>query len=310
MGFEVKCFAPATFANLGVGFDILGMAVGGLGDIVTLRQTDTNTVEVTKITGDGGQLPIEPAKNTAAISANYVRNQLGIADGIAIEIEKGLPLASGLGSSAASAVAAAYAANALFGNQLPTEALLPACLEAEAAVSGRHADNVAPALLGGILLIGGIEAHELHSLPIPANLHLALVTPDVAVPTVEARAVLPKQIPLKQMVHQNKAIALLMHALYTDDLELLVSAMTQDEVVEPARQHLIPYFAKAREVALATGALGMVISGAGPTLAILADSPEIAQISGAAVQTIYQQSGIAARLHVAQPDIEGARLLI
>lgn len=309
MDSEVRCFAPATFANLGVGFDILGMAVGGLGDIVTLRHTDTNTVEVTQITGDGGQLPTDPTKNTAAIAANYVRQQLGITTGVAIEIEKGLPLASGLGSSAASAVAAAYAANALFGNQLATTELLPACLEAEAAVSGRHADNVAPALLGGILLIGGLSANELHSLPIPTNLHLALVTPDVAVPTVEARAVLPQQVPLKQMVHQNKAVALLMHALYTDDLELLVSAMTQDEVVEPARQHLIPHFAHAREVALENGALGMVISGAGPTLGILTDNAEVAQKSGTAVQALYQQSDIAARLQVIQPSPEGARLL-
>ncbi len=309
MGAEVKCFAPATFANLGVGFDILGMAVAGLGDVVTLRSIENDTIEVTKITGDGGRLPTDPTKNTAAISANYVRQQLGITTGISIEIEKGLPLASGLGSSAASAVAAAYAANELFGNQLSTKELLPATLEAEAAVSGRHADNVGPALLGGILLIGGIEPDELYSLPIPANLHLALVTPDVAVPTVEARAVLPKQIPLKQMVHQNKSVALLMHALYTNDLELLVEAMTQDEVIEPARQHLIPHFYQAREVALANGALGMVISGAGPTLGILTDNATTAQICGQAVQALYDQSGITARLHVAQPDQHGARLV-
>lgn len=309
MGGEVKAFAPATFANIGVGFDILGMAVDGLGDTVTLRHTETDTVEVTQIIGDGGKLPTDPAKNTAAISANYVRQQLGITTGIAIEIAKGLPLASGLGSSAASAVAAAYAANALFGNQLSTGELLPACLEAEEAVSGRHADNVAPALLGGILLIGGLEPNELHSLPIPSNLHLALVTPDVAVPTVEARAVLPQQIPLKQMVHQTKAVALLMHAFYTDDLELLVSAITADEVVEPARQHLIPHFTKAREVALANGALGMVISGAGPTLSVLTSSAENARLSGNAVQALYQEAGIAARLQITRPAPQGARLL-
>lgn len=309
MGTEVKCFAPATFANLGVGFDILGMAVAGLGDIVTLRSIEDDAVEITQITGDGGRLPTDPMKNTAAISANYVRQQVGVTTGIAIEIEKGLPLASGLGSSAASAVAAAYAANELFGKQLSTRELLSATLEAEAAVSGRHADNVGPALLGGILLIGGIDPDKLYPLPIPANLYLALVTPDVAVPTVEARAVLPKQISLQQMVHQNKAVALLMHALYTDDLELLVKAMTQDEVVEPARQHLIPHFAEARDAALDNGALGMVISGAGPTLGILTDKAETAQVCGKAVQNVYAQMSIMARLHVAQPDKQGARLV-
>lgn len=304
---SVTAFAPATVANLGAGFDILGMAVEGLGDTVTIRRSD-NDVTVSKIIGDGGQLPTDPAKNTAAIAARYVRDQLGITAGMAIEIDKGLPLASGLGSSAASAVAAAFAANALFGSQLDTAALLPATLEAEATVSGRHADNVAPSLLGGILLITGVEAADLHPLPVPDNFFVALVTPDIAVPTAEARAVLPKQVPLSDAVAQTKAVGLVVHALYKNDVVLLAHAMQSDILIEPARKHLIPHFDDARETAVANNGLTSVISGAGPTLCIPATSEMDARQAGTAVQNLYIVRGIAAQLHVARPSLTGAVL--
>lgn len=306
---SVTAFAPATVANLGAGFDILGMAVEGLGDTVTIHRTESG-VRVSKITGDDGQLPTDPDKNTAAIAARYVRDQLCIGDGMAIEIHKGLPLASGLGSSAASAVAAAFAANALFGNQLDTAALLPATLEAEAMVSGRHADNVAPSLLGGILLITGIETSDLHPLPVPVDFYVALVTPDIAVPTAEARSVLPKQVPLSDAITQTKAIGLLIHALYSNNIELLAHAMQSDVLIEPARRHLIPHFDDARQIAIANGGLTSVISGAGPTLCIPATNEADARKAGEAVQNLYIERGIAARLHVSCPSPTGAVLKI
>jgi homoserine kinase len=304
---SVTAFAPATVANLGSGFDILGMAVEGLGDTVTIHRTESG-LTVTKITGDNGKLPRDPDQNTAAIAARYVRDQLGITDGMSIEIEKGLPLASGLGSSAASAVAAACAANALFGNQMNTADLLPATLEAEAIVSGRHADNVAPSLLGGILLITGIETSALHPLPVPDDFYVALVTPDIAVPTAEARAVLPKHVKLSDTISQTKAVSLLIHALYTDDVQLLAHAMQSDVIIEPARKHLIPHFDEARQTAIANNGLTSVISGAGPTLCIPATSEGYARQAGEAVQNLYVERGIAARLHVSRPSPTGAML--
>ncbi len=303
---SARAFAPATVANLGPGFDILGMAVTGIGDIVTARLGSLPGTTVTKITGDDGKLPFEATRNTAAIAAEYVRQQIRPDVGIELEIEKGLPLASGLGSSAASAAAGAVATNALLGNSLSQLDLLPACLEAEATVSGRHADNVGPALLGGIVLVTGITPNCLFPLPIPDGLHFALVTPDVAVPTAQARAVLPKEVPFSKMVSQTKAVAQLMHGLYSSNLELLVAAMAEDGIIEPARQHLIPYFALARDTALAYGAQACIISGAGPTLCIVAPTAELAEKSGAAVQGVYVSHGIGAIYRVAQVAARGA----
>jgi homoserine kinase len=282
------------------------MAVTGLGDTVIAHRAATPGVTIKRISGDGGKLPLDPAQNTAAIAADFVRRQVQPNAGVELEIEKGLPLASGLGSSAASAVAAAVATNALLGSPLLPMDLLPACLEAEAAVSGRHADNVAPALLGGIVLVTGVERGDLYPLPVPANLYFALVTPDVAVATADARAVLPKTVPLPTVVQQTKALAQLIHALHTGDLPLLAKAMAGDAIVELARAHLMPHFARARQTAVEHGALACIISGAGPTLCILAPGQREAGNIGEVVCAMYVAQGIGATCHIAQPSLRGA----
>src|SRR5450631_578215 len=210
----VEVFAPATIANLGIGFDILGLALAEPYDTIYAERSDDPGITIESITGDGGKLPLDPSKNTAGIAASYVLDQLMIqSHGVKLRIHKGLPLESGMGSSAASAAGAAVAVNALFGNLLRREELLLACVEAEASVSGRHADNVAPALLGGIVLITGLTPDEIYKLPVPENLVLALVTPQVAVATAAARAALPKTIPLATFVEQSAFVALLVSAI-------------------------------------------------------------------------------------------------
>ncbi len=184
-----RAFAPATVANVGVGFDILGLAVQGLGDTVEVELRDAPGAVIVSIEGDEGRLPVDAEKNTAAVAAQAVLKTLNAQQGVGIRLYKGLPLNSGLGSSAASAVAAAVAVNALLGEPLAKAALLPACLEGEARVSGYHADNAGPSLLGGITLIAGTDASRIYHLPVPDNLHLALITPAVDVPTAQARAV-------------------------------------------------------------------------------------------------------------------------
>ncbi len=306
---RAEAFAPATMANLGVGFDILGLALFEPGDIVQVECSDEPGVRMIRVEGDGGKLTYEPTKNTACVAANSVLKRLGQTQGVSIVLKKQLPLASGLGSSAASAVAAAVAVNALFGQPLTFEELLPACLDGEAAVSGYHADNVAPCLFGGITLVTGVRADQIRRLPIPAGMHLALVTPNVEVPTVLARSVLPQNVSLKQMVAQTAAVARLMDALYRNDIEAMAAAMEEDGVVEPARAHLMPLLLEMRVVAKQAGAMGLVISGAGPTLCAICDTKEIAQTVAEAMKMRYAEAGISSMIQQTSIAPEGARIL-
>ena len=305
----VRAFAPATVANLGAGFDILGMAVQGPGDSVEVALRAKPGVTLLSVEGDDGLLPLEPERNTATVAAAAVLRLAGADAGVEVRLHKGLPLNSGLGSSAASAVAAALATNACLGEPLQRAQLLPACLEGEAAVSGWHADNVAPALLGGICLIAGTEAGQIRQLPVPPELLLALVTPAVDVPTKLAREVLPQKVNMKQMVAQTAAVARLIAALFEGDLPALATAMEADGVVEPARASLMPLLYEARSAAKVAGALGLVISGAGPTLCSVCDDESIAQAVVNALGPVYESAGIDCAARVSRVDSAGARLL-
>ncbi len=302
----VEATANATMANLGVGFDILGMALAEPFDTVRAERVPEGGVQIAAITGDEGKLSRDPTRNTAGIAAAYVLRQIGATEGVSLSLHKGLALASGLGSSAASAVAAAVAVNALFGEPLSRADLLAACLEGEAAVSGRHADNVAPSLFGGITLVMGLTADAIHRLPIPPNLHLALATPAIAVPTAEARAVLPANVPLKAMISQTAHVALLVRALHTGDIALLGAAMEGDGIVEPARAHLMRGLTEVRAAARACGAAGTLISGAGPTLCSVCETADGAARVAAAMRAIYAEMGLAASIRVTVPAAQGA----
>lgn len=306
---SAEAFAPATVANLGVGFDILGLALREPGDRVRVEHRDQPGAVITDIEGDGGKLPRDPEKNTACIAANSVLKTLGVSSGVAITLHKHLPLASGLGSSAASAVAAAVAVNALFGEPLTRPELLPACLDGEAAVSGYHADNVGPSLLGGITLITGTSSDQIHNLPVPEGVYLALVTPDVAVPTAEARAVLPKMVNLHDMVAQTGAVARLVDAIYRADVRGLATVMEQDCIIEPARAHLMPKLIEVREAAKRAGALGLVISGAGPTLCAVCDDEKVSELVAAAMKNVYDMVGVQSTARHTRIAVKGAQVL-
>lgn len=306
---RAEVFAPASMGNFGVLFDVVGVAFQAPGDTLCAELRDEPGAIIARIEGDNGKLPIDPLKNTASIAANSVLNLIGAKQGVRLTLYKNLPLASGMGSSAASAVAGALAVNALFGEPLSRAELLPACLDGEAAVSGFHPDNVGPSLLGGITLITGEKLDEISHLPVPDNLHFALVTPDAAVPTSEARALLPASVPLKKMVAQTGAVARLIDALYRDDLEALAAAMESDVIIEPARACLIPMLHEARATAKQSGALGLVISGAGPTICAICDSAETAQQVAAALGVMYENSNIDSLTRHTQVSIEGAKVL-
>jgi homoserine kinase len=302
-------------ANLGVAFDIVGLALAEPGDTVTAERTDRPGVHIARITGDGGRLPLDAVKNTAGAAAATVLRLLGArglapADaGLQLAITKGLPLASGLGSSAASAVAGAAAANAAFGGPLEAADLLEAALDGEELVSGRHADNVAPALFGGVVLSYGIAYAQMRPLPVPAQVYLALVTPAVEVPTALARAALPREVSLKVLVAQTGGVARLIDALYRDDVEALAAAMEADGVVEPARAHLMPHLAELRTAAKRAGALALVISGAGPTLLAVCAAEQTAQAAAAAMHDAYRERGLDARAFTTRIAPHGVRLV-
>jgi homoserine kinase len=304
-----EAFAPATVANLGVGFDILGLALREPGDVVRVVRRPEPGVVIEHIEGDQGLLPRDPLKNTAGIAASHVLKRIGVSEGISLRLHKRLPLASGLGSSAASAVAAAVAVNALFGEPLARADLLPACLEGEATVSGYHADNVAPCLFGGITLVMGTNADQIASLPVPPGVFLALVTPDVAVPTVEARAVLPRTIPLHHLVSQTAAVARLVDAIHRHDVRAMAVAMEQDCVVEPARRHMMPRLQQVRQAAKNSGALGVVISGAGPTLCAVCDDEQTAKTVAQTMEAVYDNEGIDSTARHTRIAAEGAHVM-
>jgi homoserine kinase len=303
---EITAFAPATVANLGPGLDVLGLALAAPGDRVTARRSERPGVTIASIDGDGGALPIDVARNTAGIAAAATLAKAGVDLGVSLTLRKGMPIGSGLGSSAASAAAAAYAVNLLVGSPLRKIELVGPCLTAEAAVSGRHADNVAAALLGGLILVRSIEPLDLVRLPVPEGLVVAVVTPRMELSTRTARAALPRDVPLSALVRNTASLGGLVSACYSGDLALLGRSMA-DAVATPARAPLIPGCERVIEAALDAGALGSSISGAGPSIFALCRSPRSAGEVAAAMVGAFSEAGLAAESVVSAADCPGAR---
>jgi homoserine kinase len=306
---SITVFAPATIANLGPGFDVLGVAIDGLGDWVTATLRDDGQVVIESMEGDGGKLSLDATKNTAGIAAQEALRLMESTYGVTLSLRKGLPLGSGLGSSGASAAAAAWAVNILHGQPLGKTELLLAGLAAEASVSGWHADNVGPALFGGFILIRSYDPLDVMELPTPYNAVFALCTPNIELPTRAARAAVPQSIPIKQHVANSGNLAAMVAALFGGAVPLLGAAM-QDAIVEPARAHLIPHFYDVKKAAMEAGALACSISGAGPTLFALSDDPARATLIAQAMQrAFHDHAGLLSTTHVARIDPEGARVV-
>ena len=303
---EATAFAPATVANLGLGFDVLGLAIAGVGDTVTARLSAGIDVTIREVTGDGGALPHETEKNTAGVAAVATLKLAGVRIGVELDVHKGLPLGSGLGSSAASAAAAALAVNLLIGSPMRKTELIGPCIEAEAAVSGRHADNVAPAMLGGLVMVRSVDPLDLVRLPVPDGLMLAVVTPRFELQTRKARQVLPRQIPLESLVHNTANLAALVSAFFSNDLTLLARCLP-DAVVTPVRAQLIPGCLEVIEAALEAGALASSISGSGPSVFAFCRSERGARDVGAAMSAAFRAAGLESSVVISPADCPGAR---
>jgi homoserine kinase len=311
-----RAFAPATVANLGPGYDVLGLALDpalGLGDTCAVRRTSGERI-VIAVEGDGGRLSVDPAENCASVAAAAVLARAGVRTGLEIRLHKGLPLGSGLGSSAASSAAAALATNLALGAPFVRRDLVDCARAGEAVAAGTpHPDNVAPSLLGGLLLMvervsedaaapppapaaapAGMPAIDIVRLPVPAELRVAVVIPDLEVRTADARAAIPPRVPVGDAVHNIGAIALLVTALYDGDLGRLRQG-TRDRLHQPYRIPLVRGFDQARRAALAAGALGVGLSGSGPAMFALAAGDAAATACGEALSGAFAALGIAAR---------------
>lgn len=278
---SVKAFAPASVANVSCGFDVLAFAIENPGDIVEVARSTGQGVSIDKIEGDDGLLPTEPFKNTAgrAVLAMLDDPKAGVSsdDGFSIRIKKMMPLGSGMGSSAASSVAAVVALNELLGGPFTKNELLPFALEGELAASGSpHADNVSASLLGGFTLVRSQNPLDVVKLHVPKGLITAVFHPHLSISTKNTRLILRKSVQMAQAVKQWGNVGGLIAGLYTEDFDLISRSM-EDYIVEPARSILIPGFDEMKELALTAGALGFSISGAGPSVFALCRSEDVAK---------------------------------
>ena len=304
----VHVFAPATVANMVCGFDVLGFALHEPGDEVIMRRVDNPGVHLVSVTGDGGRLPKEAAKNTVSASVMAFLQHIGSADvGVEIELHKQMPIGSGLGSSAASTVAGLFAVNTLLGSPLSRQELLPFAIQGEELACGHgHADNVAPALLGGVTLIRGYDPLDVVALPVPPELYASVVFPHVDVPTRDARQMIRTKVALKDAVTQWGNIAGLVAGLFTADYDLIGRSM-HNVLIEPTRAILIPEFYEMRKLAMEGGAIGFGISGSGPSVFALAKSKDTARHITTVIQAHLGDQGIESNGYVSGINTEGPR---
>jgi homoserine kinase len=278
---RATAFAPASVGNVAIGFDILGFSVDALGDRVSVARRSAPGVSITAVRGTAGELPREPRDNTAGRALLAMQEALQPGFGFSLEIEKGIPLGAGLGGSAASAVGAVVAANALLSTPYSLAELLKFAMAGEAVASGaRHVDNVAPSLYGGLVLTVGVDEPRVKRIPVPAGVRAVIVYPHMFLATASARAILKGSVEMADFVWQTANLAGFISGCYTDDLDM-IRASFEDVVIEPQRQALIPGFREVRGAAMRSGALGCSISGAGPSMFAWALAGNAAAVLGA-----------------------------
>ena len=305
---SATAFAPASIGNVAVGFDVLGHSFAAIGDRVTARRIAEPGVRITAIAGTTVDLPRDPERNTAGMAVLAMTRELGLDFGIELAIEKGIPLGSGLGGSAASAVAAVVAANALLSTPLEKLALLKCAMRGEQIASGAlHVDNVAPSLYGGLMLTVGIDDPNVKQIPVPDGVRCVLVHPHLELPTRKSRQVLKEKVALSDVIWQQANLAGFLTGCFTRDLNMIRVSL-EDVVIEPQRRLLIPGFQSVKAAAIAHGALGCSISGAGPTVFAWAEAHRADEIRDAMVAA-FQLHGLAADHWISPIESAGAQVL-
>ncbi len=304
---EIKIFSPATIANLSCGFDTLGLALTSVGDEMVLKKTTTKGVTISKI--EGANLTFDSTQNVASVVTLAMLDAANSDFGVDIELYKKVKPGSGLGSSASSAAGAAYAVNQLLGKPFSQLELTNyARIGEEIACGSPIADNVGAAIYGGIILVKSYEPLEIIKLPVPDKLWATVIHPQIEVKTEDARNVLPKNIPIADSTRQSANLAGLVSALYTSDYKLISRSLI-DIIAEPYRKGLIPLFDKVKTNALAKGALGVGISGSGPSIFALCKGETAANSVAEAMREVYQNSSIDFNIYVSKINAEGVKIL-
>lgn len=300
---SIRVFCPGTIANVSCGFDVLGLSLEGVGDYMTVTQTPTKGITISEITGQ--DLPLETAKNVAGVAGLALLEALGSDAGFDIKIEKRIKAGSGIGSSAASSAGAVWAINHLLGNPFTTKELIPFAMEGERLASGvAHADNVAPALLGGFSLVRSTDPLDVISLPSPSALYATVIHPQIEIKTADSRRILKSNLSLKDAITQWGNVGGLVAGLYREDYELIGRSL-QDVVIEPVRSILIPGFNEIKEAALNAGALGGGISGSGPSVFALSKGKDKALKVADAMRQAYEPFGISFDIHISNINEKG-----
>jgi homoserine kinase len=305
---EIKIFSPATVANVACGFDVLGFCLDSVGDEMVIRKTNKKGIYITKIEG-GFDLPYETELNVAGVSALAMYEAIDVDFGFEIEINKKIKPGSGIGSSAASAVGSVFGMNELLGRLFNKTQLTEFAIKGEALASKcEHADNLAPALFGGFTLVKSISPLVILEIPSPDDLFATIIHPQIEIKTSESRAVLPKQVPLSDAIAQWANLGSLVHALHTNDYDLISSSLN-DIIVEPYRSQLIPHFKDVKKAALESGALGAGISGSGPSIFSLSKSMQTAINVKDAMNRVYSKTGMEFDIHVSKVNTEGVKII-
>ena len=304
---ELKIFSPATIANISCGFDVLGLALDTIGDEMTIRKVSQKGVRITKITGQ--KLPLDIQKNVAGVAALALLTEIKSEFGFEIEIDKQIKPGSGIGSSAASAAGAVWAINELLGKPFSTTDLIRFAMEGERLATGvAHADNVAPALLGGFTLVRSYEPLDVIKIHTPKELFATVIHPQIEVKTSDAREILKTNIPLKEAIKQWGNVGGLISGLYTEDYDLIGRSL-QDYIIEPIRSILIPAYDKVKKQSIKAGALGCGISGSGPSIFALSKGETNALKVADAMKIVYRDVGIDFEIHVSKVNKQGIKLL-
>ncbi len=306
---SIKVFAPATVANVSCGFDVMGFALDNPGDEIILKKRNGRGIVIQEITGEEGKLSNDVGNNTATVAIQSYLNHVGENIGLDVYLHKKMPLGSGLGSSAASAVAGVFAANELLGGKLRKDELLPFAMEGEKLASGDyHADNVAPALLGGFRLIRGYNPVDVVKITTPENMWVSVVHPAIEINTKEARGLLSKEVALKKAIQQWGNVGGLIAGLITEDYGLIGRSM-KDVIIEPVRAKLLNGYDVVKQAALDTGAIGCGISGSGPAIFTFNQDEQTAQKVGDAMQEAFLTKGITSNIYCSRINQQGAIVL-
>lgn len=306
MSSSIKIFAPATVANVGPGFDILGLALEGIGDEIEMHLTNKNGISIKM---PGSELPTHPKQNVAGVAIQALLDELGISQGVGLTIHKKVLPGSGLGSSASSSAGAVFAINELLQNPFSRMELVKFAMMGEAASSGKaHADNVAPALLGGFTLVRSYNPLDVVNISFPSDLVVVVVHPQIEVKTADSKKILRKDIALETAIEQWGNVAGLVSGLATNNYGLIGRSL-KDVIVEPIRSMLIPGFHLLKDKALEKGALGCSISGSGPSVFALCNSQVKAQQIAGEFKKIYTDMDIEHQVHISRINMEGVKIL-